>query len=158
MLLKDKFRIILIIFSLIGLALALFLAYEYAQPQPIGCPLHAGNSANPCETVRQSEYSKLLGVELPYWGTIFFVIMIVSLIVYLIKKKWLLSKFIESRIDLYFLGLSIFGIAFETYYFFLQLFVIKAVCTWCVMVWAVVLSVFVINLVSLRGSLRGVFK
>lgn len=151
MLLKDKFRIILIIFSLIGLALALFLAYEYAQPQPIGCPLYAGNSANPCETVRQSEYSKLFGIELPYWGTIFFVLLIASLVAYLIKKEFFLKKFKEKTIDTYFLVLTLFGLVFETYYFFLQVFVIKAVCTWCVMVWAVVLTIFLINIVSNRG-------
>jgi uncharacterized membrane protein len=136
--LTKNVRLVLLVYAVAGLLLSLYLAYEYAQPLPMTCPL-GGTS---CEAVRQSAYSVILGVPTPIWGSLFFVTLIGFIIVGIINK---------IRIPYYsklLLGLLSWGIFFETVMTGLQVFVIHSICTWCVMIEVVVFCMFMINAVE----------
>lgn len=141
---KDKkdfklFKTFMLLFVTAALGLSLFLAYEYYQPEPIGCPLSAV-SENDCETVRQSPYSSLFGVKLPVWGSMYFgllFIILTSNIIGILKYKY-------SNTIIFVLAL--FGMIFETVMTLVQIFLIKALCKWCLMTETVVVAVFFLSL------------
>ena len=56
------------VFSILGLVISAFSAYEYLQPTPIICPM----TGNGCDIVRKSEYSSILGISIPYIGVLFY--------------------------------------------------------------------------------------
>lgn len=142
---KDKtrfqIRIVLLVFALLGLGLSLFLVYEYSQPEPIGCVISIG-ADNSCETVRQSPYSKLLGIDLPIYGTLFFLSVNTVLIYFLVRKIGF------KGYDKILTALLTFGILFETVYTYIQVAILNAICSWCILTEMTVFCLFIINLVE----------
>lgn len=121
---KRIILIFMLVFALLGFVLSAYLAYEYNQPEPIGCPV-SSTSTNSCETVRQSPYSELFGIKLPFWGAAYFLttIALITLNLFRDNKKFLYGLII----------LTIAGLAFETTMTLIQIFIIEAICTWCIM-------------------------
>lgn len=106
--------------SLLGLGVSAFLLYEYNLSGPVICPL-----GNGCDIVRASPYSRFLGVSLPILGLVFYLGMALFAIV---RSQKIFNK-ILAKLQL--LG-SLAGVAFGIYLTFLEVFVIKAICFWCV--------------------------
>lgn len=127
---------IIFILSLLGLGVSAFLAYEYALPTPIICPL--GGSG--CETVKNSVYSNLLGIPLPYWGMTFYLIM-TGLIFLIIEKGT--TKLLKKLL----LTVAISGLLFSIYLTALEEFVINAYCFWCVISAIITTVIFVVTVI-----------
>ncbi len=138
-LLNDKPVLLLLILSVFGLFLSLFLAYEYSQPRPVTC-LQASDD---CESVRNSEYAVLLGVSVPFWGVLYFMFVAVYLLA--IKGLDLHEKHHYSLI----IPMSL-AFIFESYLTYVQFVIINAICTWCLIVEAIVTIMFIIYLVTLN--------
>lgn len=118
------------IFSLLGLFISAFLLYEYNTSGPIVCPIGGG-----CDTVRASQYSHFLGISIPILGVVFYLAMAALSVVH---SHQLPAKLLFK---LKLLG-AIGGVGFGVYLTFLEAFVIKAYCFWCV-------TSFIISLVIL---------
>jgi len=101
------------IFGIIGLFISLYLIYAYEFSKSIIC---VGSG---CEIVANSIYSKFLNISLPFWGALFY-ISVISLSFF--KKFENLLLFI-----------LIIGAVFSLYLTFLEIFVIKAICFWCML-------------------------
>lgn len=106
--------------SLAGLLVSAFLAYQYSQPKTVFCPL-GGNS---CEIVRNSPYSNIFGIPLPFFGIVYYLLEGLILLFLIEKEQVILSKLLLLS--------SAFGFVFSIYLSFLEAFVIKAYCFWCV--------------------------
>lgn len=110
------------VLCLMGFGVAGYLAYvETAQVTAFCGPV------GDCNTVQQSEYARLFGV-LP--------IGVLGLAGYLaILLAWLAGRFGTGRIarlaSLALIGMTLFGALFSIYLTFLELFVIGAICAWC---------------------------
>lgn len=115
------FNRLIFVFSLLGLAVVSILLYEYNLSGPVICPI-----GNGCDIVRNSPYSNFLGISLPILGIIFYVFMTGLSI-------WRTHNLRDVR----FLGLQLLsalvGFVFGVYLTFLEAFVIKAYCFWCVL-------------------------
>jgi len=132
--------LILAVLDLIGLAIAGYLSIvELSGQVPVCGPLHG------CETVAQSEYSRIAGIPVAVFGVG------LSLVLLSLALAW-------WRTDLYVLllahyGLSLAGVLFEVYFMYLQVFVIGAVCVWCTSYGLSLIARFVIALVIwVRGT------
>ncbi|MCL5784199.1 MAG: vitamin K epoxide reductase family protein [Patescibacteria group bacterium] len=112
---------LIFIFSLLGLFVSSFLLYEYTITGPIVCPIGGG-----CDTVRSSVYSHILGIPVPILGIAFYLGMAVLSVVHSQKS---VQKIIKK---LQLLG-AVAAVAFGVYLTFLEAFVIKAFCFWCVL-------------------------
>ena len=75
-----------------------------------------------CEKVQNSEYSSILGIKLGWLGTLAFTALLI--IYYLTYNKKLTQKLYISAISL--------GAILAIYFIYLQLFVIKAICSTCI--------------------------
>lgn len=117
--------------SMLGLMVTTFLAYEYSQSGSIACPI-AGSG---CDIVRKSEFSKLLGIDLPYFGIAFYLTAAFS-------SVWLTHSY-HKIVSLARLLASFSAFAFGVYLTFLEAFVIKAYCIWCVISFIVSIIIFI---------------
>ncbi|OGK56182.1 dihydroorotate dehydrogenase (quinone) [Candidatus Roizmanbacteria bacterium RIFCSPLOWO2_02_FULL_38_10] len=121
----------LMLLSLIGLFDSFYLSYKHFKNIIPPC---TGNIFSDCGQVLTSEYAYFFGIPLAYIGIIYYAILTVSLVTYLKTKD-------HRPIYLFILANSV-GIFFSVYFVFLQLVVIKAICTYCMLSALVTFSIF----------------
>jgi len=110
--------LILAVLDVIGLAIALYLSVvELGGGVPVCGPLRG------CETVAQSEYSRIAGVPVAVYGVG------LSLILLTLAVTWWRTNLYGLLLAHY--GLSLAGVIFEIYFIYIQIAVIRAVCVWC---------------------------
>ena len=102
-----------------------------------------------CETVQQSPWSRFAGFEVSLIGIVGYVgLLVVSLAALqpaLAERRWP---------SMLLLVLATLGVGFTAYLTYLELFVIHAVCRWCVGSAAIILSIFVVALLEHRRLSR----
>lgn len=125
-------------FSILGLAISAFLAYEYLLPTPVICPI----TGTGCDIVRKSEYSSILGISIPYLGVLFYTTTAFISI-------WLLQRFHKLINSLRFLS-ALLAVIFGIYLTYLEAFVIQAYCFWCVSSFIVSVIIFVLASAGLK--------
>lgn len=131
---------LIFVFSLFGLGVSAFLLYEYSLSGPVICPLGGG-----CDIVRASPYSQILGISLPILGIIFYLMMVILSIA---RSQKLTSK-VLLNLKLF---ISVVGVGFGIYLTFLEAFVIKAYCFWCVL--SFIISIIILALVFLSSKVH----
>jgi len=122
----------------LGLAIAVYLtATKLSGGLPVCGPVHG------CEEVALSEYSSILGIPTAAFGAGF------SAIVSGLGLAWWRGGDRRSLLVAY--GLGLFGILFVAYLTYLELFVIHAVCAWCVVYAVTVVLGWLIAAAALRA-------
>lgn len=110
-----------IIFALAGFALALYISIKKSRAQPLVCPLNGH-----CDVVTTSRFSKFFGIPVERIGVVYYALVA---IVYTLHAliPWLLSDTVIFLVT----GVTVGAFFFSAYLVFLQAFVIKQWCTWC---------------------------
>ena len=112
----------MLVLIVVGLGVAGYLTYVETQSVAPVC-----GPVGDCESVQTSDYSRLFGIlPVGLLGMIGYVAILVA---------WLWGHFRSDRLADYaplaVHGMAIFGVLFSLYLTFLEPFVIKAVCMWC---------------------------
>lgn len=126
------------VFSLLGLAVASFLFYEYSLSGSILCPTGRG-----CDIVRASSYSSFLGISIPILGIVFYLSMSILSVIRSHELPTNLIKRVQFLI-------ALSGVAFGVYLTYLEAFVINAFCFWCVT--SFIISVLILLSIILRKN------
>ncbi len=97
-----------------------------------------------CEAVQTSPYAELLGVPVAIWG----------LLTYLALLALVLVKRSDWRDLGHPAGMAIFlvtliGVIFSAYLTYLELFVIHAICPWCVASAVVMVALFILSIIEM---------
>lgn len=100
----------------LGLAIATYIAIADSGG---GSPVCVGGSQG-CETVANSSYSHLLGVNVAVFGILGYVLLLACA----------LLRGDEARMGGF--AVSLIGFGYSVYLTYLELFQIEAVCQWCV--------------------------
>ena len=103
-----------------------------------GSPVCLGGSHG-CETVANSSYSHLLGVNIAVFG----------IFGYLILFAAALSRGDGARLGGF--AVSLVGFGYSVYLTYLELFQIEAVCQWCVASAIVMTGLFAVNAIRMVG-------
>lgn len=135
-----RYRQAIAVLALVGIFVALYL---WLHALGFGGPLKCGTGG--CETVQTSQYAVLFGMPVAFYGVVgYFAIFIIALIslrpAALAEPKW-------NRLML---GLATVGVLFTAYLTYLELFVIHAICRWCVGSAVVIAAIWIVALVALR--------
>jgi len=101
--------------ALVGLGTSALLVAQYRLPLPALCAPGGG-----CEVVRQSQYSQLLGIPLPYLGVLFFAAVVLVAILPAVRR-WLGALSVVGAV----MAVGLIGI---------QAVLLNAFCTLCVVV------------------------
>ena len=118
----NKAKVLLIIFiavSFIGFIDASYLTVEHYQNAALPCVIFKG-----CEQVTTSAYSKVFGLPLALYGAMYYLFMFLVSIFYFDTKNELTFKILKY--------VPVIGFLASAYFVYLQLFVIRAICTYCV--------------------------
>lgn len=126
--------------SLVGLFVSAYLyLYKIGRIGTLAC----GSGA--CETVQTSQWSRFAGVEVALIGVVgyaaLFAVALAALQPALSDRPW------PARLLAAMAGL---GVLFTAYLTYLELFVIHAICRWCVGSALIITSVLVFALLELR--------
>ena len=128
--------------SLAGIFVALYLLlYKLGMIGNLSC------SVGSCETVNSSKWATFLGLPVAGWGVAWYVAMFVLAVVSTG------ARFAESPlVSLVLLGVAASGLIFSLYLTYLELFVIHAICQWCVVSAVLVTIIFFFCVADYRES------
>jgi uncharacterized membrane protein len=120
-------RLALLVVSAVGIGVASYLTYVHYQPAALICTGSGG-----CETVQDSKYAVLAGIPVAMFG-------LAAWIAVLVLTIWNseLARTLTA-------ALALAGLAFAAYLVILQLFVIDAICIWCMANDVVLMPIFVV--------------
>ena len=129
-------RMLTALIALVGVFVATYLAFYKAGL--IGS-LACGTGS--CETVQQSPWSKFLGIPVAVWGVGYY------LAVFAIAFAGTLDRWADDRrIALALLVLTGWGVIYSGYLTYLELFVIHAICRYCVVSAVLAVVLFALSL------------
>lgn len=131
--------------ALAGIFLAVYLLlYKLGMIGELSC------SVGSCEKVNTSKWATFLGLPVAAWGVGWYIVMFVLAVV----STW--ETYAESpAVSMLLLGVAGTGLIFSTYLTYLELFVIHAICQWCVVSAILVLIIFGFCIADYRDSNRG---
>jgi uncharacterized membrane protein len=127
--------------SSIGFLISAYLLWTYTTGTPIAC------SAGGCEIVRESPYSYIFGIPQPLLGILFYLALM-----FLIIGQNTFTRIIKIRTIYLYIALTGFGFIYSLYLSYLEAFVIKAFCVWCVASGIIATSLFLIFLSGYYGK------
>jgi uncharacterized membrane protein len=126
--------------ALVGCFVALYL---WLHAIGVGGPLQCGTGG--CDTVQTSRWAVFLGLPVALYGVVgYFVILVVAVAALrpaaLVQRKW----------NVVLVGLASVGVLFTVYLTYLELFVIHAICRWCVGSALIIAAIWIVALLGLR--------
>jgi uncharacterized membrane protein len=131
-----------IITALIGLAVSAYLAVAKLANKDVLCFEGMGD----CNIVNTSAYSMWRGIPVAVLGVIGYVV-ILAIIIIMTKQKDQ-----SSIIILAFFGVTTFGTLYSLYLTYVELFIIHAVCPWCLTSAIAMFVLFIISILILGRS------
>jgi len=133
-----KYRMAAALLSLAGFFVSLYLyLYKIGRIGTLAC------GTGGCETVQTSPFSRFLGLEVALYGVVGYLVLLVLSMDTLRRP----AAAISSRLLLILSGA---GLAFTIYLTYLELFVIKAICRWCVGSAVIITLIFIVALLDWR--------
>ncbi len=128
--------------SLVGVFVSAYLyLYKIGRIGTLAC------GTGGCETVQTSVWSRFLGIDVALIGLIgyalLFGVALVAIRPALVRERWPAALLA---------GLAWGGVLFTLYLTYLELFVIHAICRWCVGSAAIIVSILVLALLALRQA------
>ena len=137
-------RMLTALVALVGVFVALYLAlYKAGIIGTLAC------GAGGCETVQMSRWSEFLGLSVAVWGVAFYIV-VLALALATLQERWADSR----PLALGLLVLTGWGVLFSGWLTWLELFVIHAICRWCVVSAVIALLLFVLAFLDWRALRR----
>lgn len=124
-----------------GIGIAGYLSYTHYAHQSVACGALGGS----CETVQTSEYAELMGVPVALLGGVLYLTLLATALRWLVAGPYLAAPAAW--------GLALGGVLFSAYLTYLELFVINAICAWCVGSALVLTAMLLVTSAALPGAL-----
>lgn len=132
----------IVLLALVGLLLAIYLwLYKIGVVGTLQCGVGGG----PCEFVQASRYADVFGVPVALIGVAGYAAL---LIVGLVGLQPAFAA--SSRVSVLLAALASVGFAFTLYLTYVELFVLHAICRWCVASAVIITAIWVLSLAALR--------
>jgi uncharacterized membrane protein len=136
----------MIVLAIAGLGVSAYLMWGYTVE---GAELACGGSSG-CEEVKESIYANIGGIPLPVLGLVSYLVLLALVIVqvwFLVKgKQW------ASYTALAIFGISLVGVLYSAYLTYIELFVIYAICRWCVASAVIMVAFFGLSILNLNSG------
>lgn len=119
-----------------GVAVSAYLTWSHLSG---AAPVCVGGSAG-CETVQASRYSEVLGVPVALLGLLAYAALLLS------------ATIRGERAAVFGLFVALVGTLYSAYLTYLELFVIRAICQWCVASAALIVASLIVCALRLNRS------
>lgn len=131
----EKFQKIknqaIIVQGTLGILISLLLTYYKFSSDPLVCGL--GN----CHAVQHSKYGSIFGIPVAILGIVYYLVLL-----------FLHTNFSNKYIKIW----LIWGILFSSYLTYIELFVLKEICGWCVVSFVNIIILYVVYYFGSRRS------
>ncbi len=134
-------RRITITLSLLGLVLAGYLTVLHFVPSSALC-------TSGCDVVRQSRYAEVAGIPIAAIGVLGYM----AILGVLVLEE--LGNSLAEHGPILIFGLSLIGTLYSLYLTYLEFFVIRAICPYCIASASIMLIIFGIALARMLHTLR----
>ena len=133
-------RMLVALVALAGVFVASYLTlYKLGYIGTLACAVGS------CETVQTSKWATFLGVPVGAWGVGYYISVLALAI------AGLTARLADSRrLSEILLGVTAFGLVFSLWLTYLELFVIHAICQWCVVSAILATILFVLSWLDFR--------
>jgi uncharacterized membrane protein len=142
---RLNLRTLSIVLVMIGLFISGYLSYVKLVEVPMVCVQNS--EVFNCEVVQNSVYSRIAGIPIAWFGFATYVILFVLL---LLEKR---IPFLRENGTMVVFGITLFAWLYSMYLVYLQFFVLKALCPWCLGHEATMTCLFITSCVRLRNSM-----
>lgn len=136
----DKFFVLILylflVLSFVGLVDSTYLAIQKLGDSSVVCLIVEG-----CDLVLTSKYSSILGIPVAFFGTLYYLI-IFSVSFFCLKRK-------KENIFKYLSFFTTIGLVVSLWFVYLQLFVIKSICSYCMVSAFISASLFIFGVIFL---------
>lgn len=119
---RSLLIVLILALSFLGIADSWYLYQSAITDSALSCDL--GSGLDGCNIVAQSEYSRLFGIPLALYGVGFFALMFVLAGALLVTNA---RRLYEALV-----GLAVMATIASAIFVFIQLFLIKALCIYCI--------------------------
>ena len=133
-------RMTIAVLALVGFFIALYLTLF-----KLGVIGHLSCTVGSCDTVNLSGWGTFLGLPVAAWGMGYYALLFATAFAG-VHDRWLASPVIPRTLRL----LAGVGVLFSAYLTYLELFVIHAICMWCVISALLVLTIAVLAFTEAR--------
>jgi uncharacterized membrane protein len=133
---------VIAVLSLVGILIALYLTlYKIGLIGDLSCTIGS------CETVNTSRWATLLGLPVAAWGLAAYVAL------FTLSLAGTSARYASSQaISWLLVGIAGWSVLFSAWLTYLELFVIHAICIWCVTSAVLLVGILVVSLVDLKGA------
>lgn len=128
--------------ALAGMGAAGYLTWAHLADQSVVCGQSLG-----CDIVQQSVYSELGGIPIALFGLLAYAVLFA-----LTLLRGRLPEDLDAHIPLAVFGISLIGVLYSAYLTYLEIYVIYAICRWCVSSAVIITLIFLLSLFDLKGS------
>jgi len=138
----KRLYIAMLCLALLGLAVATYMTiYKWTDNNTM-C-LGSGD----CSTVNASKYSEVKGIPVALIGVLGYAAILGTLV--LEKRAFLLKEFFAENASLLIFGFSLTGFLFTLWLIYVEIFLIKALCPFCLASQAVMTVIFILSIIRL---------
>ncbi|MDB5265698.1 MAG: Vitamin epoxide reductase [Parcubacteria group bacterium] len=128
---------LLLVLTFLGLADAWYLTQAALNGTALACSFTGLQALSGCNQVAQSPFSHFLGLPLALYGVVFYVVLfVIAAVLFVVHARMLYRATI---------ALGIIGFVLSLYFVFLQIFVIKALCVYCLASMVIALFIFFVT-------------
>lgn len=138
----KKLRIIAIVTAVIGLAVSTYLSVAKLANKDVLCFVGASD----CNIVNSSGYSMWRGIPVAILGVLGYVVILAILLILSKQKNE------SSVIMLALFGVTLFGMLYSLYLTYVEIFIIHAICPWCLTSATAMFVLFIISAIFLGRS------
>lgn len=145
----NKILFLILILALVGVIDAGYLLVQTVSGEAVVCPsVPIGRfNLNQCNIVLATSYAKFFGLPTAFYGLVAYLIFTILV---LCEKTRFVKLFSANKLLLYLSGL---GVLISAYFIYLQFFIIKAICFYCLVSAAIIILIFALSAVyNLRYS------
>jgi uncharacterized membrane protein len=137
-------RMIIAALALCGLGVATYLAlYKLGYIGTLAC------GSGGCETVQLSKWANLLGLPVALWGVGFYVALF-ALALLGTTERFVDAPWVSHAL----LAMTGWGVIFSAWLTYLELYVINAICIFCVVSAVVITVTFLVSILEWRSRPR----
>lgn len=128
--------------ALAGMGVSGYLTWTHLAGKSVAC----GQSQD-CDIVQQSVYSEIAGIPVALLGLLAYTTL---LVLTLLRDHS--PESLEDYIPLAIFGISLIGMLYSAYLTYLELYVIYAICRWCIGSAIIITAIFLLSVLDLKAE------
>jgi len=140
----QGFYAFVVVVGLAGFGVAANIYYVKRHKKQLVCPI-----GTDCNAVIKSRYSKFFGIPLEYLGLAYFAVTVVTYSVLIVSPHLLTETALIGVI-----ALTVAAFLFSSYLLFVQAFLLRQWCIWCILASMFSLTIFFISLINLDAAVN----